>query len=87
MQNLPQMQPIPKTELQNGLPYPTVMIPGIGPCVMIPQDEKVTQNGTFFIIHPYAFFRIIDLKFQAEMQKKGCKKAWGCIHIYCSKTL
>ena len=38
-----QAQPVPKTEMNNSSPYPTVMIPGVGPCVMIPNDK--TSNG------------------------------------------
>ena len=38
-----QAQPVPKTEMNNSSPYPTVMIPGVGPCVMIPNDK--TNNG------------------------------------------
>ena len=46
-----QAQPVPKTEMNNNpSPYPTVMIPGVGPCVMIPNTEK-TSNGKRALIH------------------------------------
>lgn len=38
-----QAQPVPKTELNTNSPYPTVMIPGVGPCVMIPNEK--TSDG------------------------------------------
>ena len=44
-----QIQPVPKKEGHiPSQPYPTVMIPGIGPCMMIPQENpKLEQNGRY----------------------------------------
>ena len=62
-----QIQPVPKKEGHiPAQPYPTVMIPGIGPCMMIPQENpKLEQNGEFFNLSTLSIFLN---KFQFSMK-------------------
>ena len=63
-----QIQPVPKKEGHiPAQPYPTVMIPGIGPCMMIPQENpKLEQNGEFNDFRPYPDFTHFLMNFSFQ---------------------
>merc|ERR1719223_1974348 len=47
MQKPPQIIPVPRGQTGGDSPYPTVMIPGYGPCLMVPQQQQPPPPQTF----------------------------------------